>query len=199
MSAPALSPSLDAAIRAHDRTPLVPDALPVQEFLEALLALVRPSLAMLSVAQSERLEAAYQAGAKCIDEAGLLLAVPRDTLLILTAPEPKREPGAPVLKLLKAAQMALSHWLQPDGPNDNDTLDILVALLDGPKQRAAEAQAELDATHAELWRFLLRALLDGRESEILNRLAPQFAPDYNGCKDGTFAAHVAAALAEFKS
>lgn len=191
MSAPALPVSLEQAHDSFRDDVRYPHA---EAFVDYLRELILPSLATLSPAQSERLEAAYLAGAKCIDDAGLLLAVPRDALLILTAPEPEREPGAPVLKLLKAAQVALSHWLQPDGPNDNDTLGILVALLDGPEQRAAEAQAERDAVQAELWRFAIASTNEGVEMQILDDLAQRMAVT----SVESYVAFMSAGLAEFK-
>lgn len=196
MSAPALPVSLVDALRSLDFVaPENRNTEILAQFLNSLNDLrAVTTLATLSHVQSERLEAAYLAGAKCIDDAGLLLAVPRDALLSLMTPysiDPERLPDQHVL--------IGPNYLRYGFGTFSPEMARLFARISMALVGENDAPSIDDWRDAELWRFLLRALLGNREGAILDRLAPQFAPNYNGCKDGTFAAHVAAALAEFKS
>jgi hypothetical protein len=157
-------------------------------------------LATLSPAQSERLEAAYLAGAKCIDDAGLLLAVPRDALLVLTAPETER--GGPVSRAFidQLARALLDHRA---GRTDAATMgQTLMSIFSGPANLAYQGRAAMqDAEEAELWRFMMASISeDSAEFRIMESLSGSFELDTENADQArhTFEAHVRAGLAQLK-
>lgn len=201
MTAPALKISLEQALREHDRVEHVPGVLPVQEFLESLLALILPSLATPSPAQSQRLEAAYLAGAKCIDDAGLLLAVPRDVLLVLMAAYPVPSPTKDTFDSVAKAMMGIVREY-PTGSERPSYITNFILAVGGPTMLAAMGhQAIRDATDAELWRFMLATISeDSPEYQIMESLSQSFELDTANPEQAraAFEAHVVAGLAEFK-
>lgn len=107
--------------------------------------------------------------------------------------------GHNLLGLVAAVQSALSANMEPDGPNDHETLATLVGLMDGPEQRAAEGQAQQDETDGELWRFLLRTIPEGTpENLIMHGLTDEFEAEPADQVEA-FRSHLAKGLAMFKA